>query len=92
MIRSFKHKGLKRFFLHGDTSKVNQNHVARLRRILAIIHAAERIEQIDLPGLNLHPLKGDLKGYWAVKVSGNWRLVFSFEEGSAYNVNYVDYH
>ena len=92
MIQSFRHKGLQRYFERGDSSKLNQKHVAKLRRILTTLHAADRIEQIDLPGLGLHALKGNLKGFWAVKVSGNWRVIFRFEEGSVYEVDYLDYH
>ncbi len=92
MIQKFKHKGLKRLFESGITSGVDSQHVARIRKILALLETAETIEDMDLPGLNLHPLKGNRKGIWAVKVSGNWRITFKIQNGDAFDVNYEDYH
>lgn len=92
MILSFKHKGLKRLFEEGDTSRVKQDHVKRLARILAALDAADRPEQLDAPGWGLHMLKGELNGFYAVKVSGNWRVIFRFEESDALEVDYLDYH
>jgi toxin HigB-1 len=92
VILSFKHKGLKRLFEEGDTSRVKQDHVKRLARILAALDAADRPEQLDAPGWGLHMLKGELNGFYAVKVSGNWRVIFRFEEGDALEVDYLDYH
>ncbi|MEZ4702410.1 MAG: type II toxin-antitoxin system RelE/ParE family toxin [Rhodothermales bacterium] len=92
MIQSFRHKGLKRLFEEDDRSRVNQEHVARLRRILTQLEFAQRIEDMNAPGWGLHALKGDLKGFWAVKVSGNWRVTFRFDEGHAWDVDYIDYH
>ena len=92
MILSFKHKGLKRLFDEDDTRKVNQDHVKRLTRILAALDAADSPEQLDAPGWGLHKLKGELKDFYAVKVSGNWRVIFRFEDGDVLDVDYLDYH
>ena len=92
MIKSFKHKGLKRFFTTGSTAGINQDHALRLEERLQALHTATVIDDMDLPGWRLHPLKGNLAGLWAVNVSGNWRVVFQFKNGHAYVVNYEDYH
>ena len=92
MIKKFKHKGLKRLFESGQTSGVKQEHVDRLRRILALLETSESAEDMDLPGLNLHNLKGKRKGTLAVKVSGNWRVTFKIKDGDVFDVNYEDYH
>jgi len=92
VIKKFKHKGLKKFFESGSRAGINPRHEKRLRQILALIETAEKVEDMDLPGLSLHELKGDLKGTWAVKVSGNWRLTFRLRQGEATDVNYEDYH
>jgi toxin HigB-1 len=92
MIRSFRHKGLRRFFLTGAVSGIRPDHADRLRLILGQLHAAETAKDMALPGLRLHPLKGAMSGYFAVDVSGNWRVVFRFHEADAFDVNYLDYH
>lgn len=92
MIKSIRHKGLKRFFTTGSTQDILASHAKRLKSILFRLQFAERIEDMDFPGSNLHPLKGDLKGFWAVNVSGNWRVIFRFEEGHTLEVDYRDYH
>jgi proteic killer suppression protein len=92
MIQKFKHKGLKRLFDSGHTPGVKSQHVERLRRILALLETAETMDDMDLPGLNLHELKGKRKGTWAVKVSGNWHVTFSLKNGDVFDVNYEDYH
>ena len=92
MIRSFRHKGLELLFVSGKTKGVRADHVSRLRLILARLQAAQSAGDMALPGLRLHPLKGDMKGYWSVSVSGNWRIVFRFEAEDACDVDYVDYH
>jgi proteic killer suppression protein len=92
MIRSFKHKGLKRFFETGDVSGVQAQHANRLRLILGRLHAARQPKDMNLPGLRLHELKGKRAGTWAVDVSGNWRITFHFEGQDAEVVNYEDYH
>lgn len=92
MIKSFKHKGLQRFFTTGSTAGINPDHTARLEERLQALHTATVIDDMDLPGWKLHPLKGNRTGLWAVSVSGNWRVVFEFKDGHAYIVNYEDYH
>jgi proteic killer suppression protein len=92
MIRSIRHKGLKRLFELDDPSGVNPEHIGKLRDILATPQAAPSVAHMDLPGLRLHPLKGQRKGYWAVIVRANWRVIFRFIEGHAEDVDYVDYH
>lgn len=92
MIQKFKHKGLRLLFESGISSGVNPQHVIRIRKILALLETAETLEDMDLPGLGLHPLKGNRKGTWAVKVSGNWRITFKIQNGDTFDVNYEDYH
>ena len=92
MIRTFKHKGLKKLYETGSKKGVQPDHVRRLRLILARLDASRSADDMDLPGLDLHPLKGSFKGFWAVSVSGNWRVIFRFENGNAIDVNYLDYH
>ena len=92
MIKSFKHKGLKLFFETGNTKGINQDHKQKLRIRLAALDTATRIEDMDLPGYRLHSLKGNKKGLMAIDVSKNWRIVFKFEDGNAYVVDYEDYH
>ena len=74
MIKTFLHKGLEQFYRTGSSAGIQPSHVARLRLILSNLDQAEKLTDMDLPGLALHPLKGDRKDTWAVKVSGNWRL------------------
>jgi proteic killer suppression protein len=92
MIRSIRHKGLKRLYQDDDSGGVNPDHVGKLRNILARLDAARSVADMDLPGFRLHRLKGELKGFYAVTVRANWRVIFLFEEGSANDVDYVDYH
>ena len=92
MIRSFKHKGLARFFDTGSRSGIQAQHAERLRLILGRLHAAAAPEDMSLPGLRVHPLKGARKGTWAVSVSGNWRITFKFVGADAEVVDYEDYH
>lgn len=88
----FKHKGLGRFFETGSKSGIQAQHAERLRLILAQLNAAIAPGDMALPGLDLHPLKGDRKGAWAVSVSGNWRITFRFVGKGADAVDYEDYH
>jgi proteic killer suppression protein len=92
MIVSFRHKGLELLFQKGDRRRVLPAHVAKIERILARLDEASAVGNMDLPGFRLHPLKGDLAGYWAVTVSGNWRVTFRFERGEASDVALIDYH
>lgn len=92
MIRSFKHKGLARFFKTGSTAGIQAAHAKRLRLVLGRLNAAVDVKDMDLPGLVLHELSGNRDGSWSVRVSGNWRVTFRFEDGDAEIVNYEDYH
>jgi proteic killer suppression protein len=92
VIRRFKHKGLEKFFTTGTKSGIQTQHAERLRVVLARLSAAVAPADMNLPGLDLHQLKGHRKGTWAVKVSGNWRLTFTFVGKDADAVNYEDYH
>jgi proteic killer suppression protein len=92
MIKSFKHKGLEQFFESGITRGIQQSHVKKLRMQLAVLNTAISIEDVDVPGYRLHPLKGDRAGTWSITVNGNWRITFEFTEGNVYIVNYEDYH
>ena len=92
MIESFKHKGLEKFFQQGDAAKLHQAHRRRLQLILTQLHAAKEINDMNFPGSNLHKLSGERKDFWAVSVSGNWRVIFRFKGGDAYEVDYLDYH
>ena len=92
MIRSIKHKGLRRLFEDDDARGVTADHAEKLRDILAALDAASTVAHMDMPGFRLHALKGALRGFWAVTVRANWRVVFRFAEGEASDVDYVDYH
>jgi proteic killer suppression protein len=92
VIRSFRHKGLARFFTTGSTAGIRADHAARLRLILSQLNAATGPRDMALPGLRLHPLRGRLRGWFAVDVSGNWREIFRFEGVDAVDVDYLDYH
>jgi proteic killer suppression protein len=92
MIRSIQHKGLKRLYEDDDPRGVMSEHTAKVRDILARLDAASTLEDLDLPGFRLHPLKGELRGFWAVTVRANWRVIFRLAEGDALDVDYTDYH
>jgi toxin HigB-1 len=92
MIKSFKHKGLRKFYEVGSKQGVQAQHVPKLRMQLAALDSAHCIEDLDIPGYRLHQLKGDRKGIWSISVSGNWRITFEFIDGNVYIVNYEDYH
>ncbi len=92
MIVSFKHKGLKRFFETGSRKGIQPKHADRLAMILDLLTAATEIHDMNFPGSDLHRLEPKQAGVWAVKVSGNWRITFVFENGEAHQVDYLDYH
>ncbi len=92
MIKNFRHKGLEAFYSTGSKAGIQAKHAERLRLILARLDAAHEPRDMNLPGLRLHKLTGRLKDFWAVDVSGNWRIIFSFEKQDAADVNYIDYH
>ena len=91
-ILDFRHKGLARFFTRGTTAGIQGKHAKRLRLLLGRLSVATQPRDMGLPGLGLHPLKGDRRGTWAVQVSGNWRMTFRFEGPDVTDVNYEDYH
>ena len=92
MIGSFKHKGLRLFFVKDDGSRLPPEMLARIRLILSTLHAAREVEGMNLPTFRLHSLKGDWKGFHAVTVRANWRIIFRFEGTDALDVDFVDYH
>ncbi|MGD0520671.1 MAG: type II toxin-antitoxin system RelE/ParE family toxin [Terracidiphilus sp.] len=92
MIQSFRHKGLKRLYEDDDPRGVMAEHLTKLRNILARLDAAGSVEDMNLPGFSLHALKGPFQGFWAVTVRANWRVIFRFVEGHAFEVDYLDYH
>ena len=92
MIKSFAHKGLQQFYYDGVGKRIKVSHRAKLSDILDILDSASDIHETNFPGSGLHKLKGPLREYWSVKVSGNWRIIFRFRDGDVFNINYVDYH
>jgi proteic killer suppression protein len=92
MIQSIRHKGLRRLYQDDDPRGVLAEHAEKLRDILARLDAARKVEDMDLPGFRLHALKGDRRGFWAVTVRANWRVVFRFADRDALDVDYLDYH
>jgi proteic killer suppression protein len=92
MIQSFRHKGLRRFYESGSLAGIQPQHAKRLRMQLAALESAQVIEDMDIAGLRLHPLKGADRGRWSIWVNGNWRLTFEFRDGQAYVLDYEDYH
>lgn len=92
MILSFKHKGLKRLFESDDRSGIRPDLVERVNMILDLLHASSTPQGMNLPQLRLHPLTGDLRGYYSVVVRANWRIIFRFEHGDAFDVELIDYH
>jgi toxin HigB-1 len=92
MIRSFRHRGLKRFYERDDASQIHAAYRKKVARILADLDSARMPQDMDFPGLRLHPLTGDLKGLWSVTVSANWRITFRFDGADVVDVDLVDYH
>ena len=92
MIVSFRNRGLKALYEGQTTRRIAPEHVRKLQDILAVLDQSSGPEGMNLPGFRLHALRGRLKGHYAVSVSGNWRVTFRFEDGSAVDVDYVDYH
>lgn len=92
MVKSFRHAGLQAFYETGSKAGIRPDHAPRLKRILGVMDAALHLSQVDMPGFRLHKLSGNLSGFWAVTVSGNWRVIFRFENGEVELVDYLDYH
>ena len=92
MINGFQHKGLRLFFENDDPSKLPAHHIEKIRRILYKLDEATTVEDMNVIGWALHPLSGNYKGFWSVKVNGNYRIIFKFAESTADDVDYLDYH
>ena len=92
MIRSFRHKGLQALYEKDQTRGLHPPWLKRIRAILARLDASKVPADMDFPGLRLHPMKGEYKGFWAVDVSGNWRIIFRFEDGEPRDVDLLDYY
>ena len=92
MIMSFRHKGLRKLFETGNASGVLVAHKTRLRMQLTALNTAMTIDDMNISGFRLHPLKGEMKGRWAISVNGNWRLTFEFKDGNVFILDYEDYH
>ena len=92
MIRSFKHRGLKRLYGQDDRSGIRPDLVDKVERILTALDSAISPQALDVPGYRLHPLKGEWRGFWSVTVRANWRIIFRFEGADAFDVELTDYH
>ncbi|MCL4111224.1 UNVERIFIED_CONTAM: hypothetical protein GTU68_043137 [Idotea baltica] len=92
MIISFQHKGLRKFYETGSKKGIVASHVTKLQMILVALEIAEEASELNLPAFSLHALKGDLNGYWSIKVNGNWRVIFRFKGNDVELVDYLDYH
>ena len=92
MIRLLRHKGLREYYETGNKRGINPDHASRLARILDRLDASVQPSDMDLPGYHLHQLSGRKKGIWSVRVSGNWRITFTFEGEDATDIDYLDYH
>jgi proteic killer suppression protein len=92
MIQSFRHKGLRMFFETGKAAGIQTSHAKRLRLLLAALDTSQVIDDMNVPGFRLHPLRGVDQGRWSVWVNGNWRVTFEFKDGHAYILDYEDYH
>jgi proteic killer suppression protein len=92
MILRFRHRGLKRLYEDDDGRGVRADQLGRIKRVLTYLDRATGPRDMDLPGWRLHPLKGELAGYWSVTITANWRIVWRFEDGDAADVDYLDYH
>jgi proteic killer suppression protein len=92
MIQSFRHRGLQRLYERGDRSRINPTLVEKVETALGLLDVAETPEAVNLPGYRMHPLRGDLRGFWSIRVSGNWRIIFRFDDRDVCDVDLVDYH
>jgi toxin HigB-1 len=92
MIKSFRHRGLQRLYERGDRSRINPTLVEKVETALGLLDVAETPAAVNLPGYRLHPLRGDLRGFWIIRISGNWRIIFRFDAHDVCDVDLVDYH
>ena len=88
----FSHKGLEKFFYDGNKRGIRTEQAQKLADILDLLDAATTVHDMNFPGSHLHQLKGKLRGVWSVRVSGNWRIIFRFKNGDAFDFDYIDYH
>lgn len=92
MIKSFRHKGLRKYYEAGSLVGIQPAHAKRIKMQLIALETAQTIDDMDIPGFRLHPLKGSDQGRWSIWVNGNWRITFQFEQGNAHILDYEDYH
>ena len=92
MIKSFKHKGLEKFYYKGDSSKLNKDHVDKISLVLSVIANAKTVEDTNFPGSDWHKLKGNRKNTYSVAIRANWKITYEFYDGNAYILDYEDYH
>ncbi|MDE2904219.1 MAG: type II toxin-antitoxin system mRNA interferase toxin, RelE/StbE family [Chloroflexota bacterium] len=92
MIRTIRHRGLKRLHDQGDASRLRADQRERIGVALAILDSARSPNDLAVPGFRLHQLKGRLRGFWSIRITGNWRIVFRFDGDDVFDVDYVDYH
>lgn len=92
MIKTWKHKGLHKFYKTGSKAGIQPKHAIRLKIILQLLNAILEPEDMDLPGMNFHSLSGNLKGFFSVTVNGNWRVIYKFDGQDIILVDYLDYH
>lgn len=92
MIKSFKHKGLRDFFLKGSIKGINPEHSVKVRRILTLLNEVDDVLELNYVGFRLHKLKGEMKNLWSVAIKGNYRITFEFKDKNAYILDYLDYH
>jgi proteic killer suppression protein len=92
MIVSIRHKGLKRLYESDDRRGLNPQHAGKIALVLGVLDVASTIDEINIPSFRLHPLTGDLKGFWSVTIRADWRIIFRFEDGNVFDLDLVDYH
>ena len=92
MIKSFRHRGLQRLYERGDRSRINPALVEKVETALGLLDVAETPAAVNLPGYRLHPFRGDLRGFWSIRIAGNWRLIFRFDDRDVCDVDLLDYH
>ena len=92
MIESIQHKGIRLLWEKDNASKLPSVQIIKIKMILTLLDNAVNVQDMNFPGSDLHPLKGDLAGFWSVKVNGNYRLIFRFENENAFDLDYIDYH